>query len=40
MPPITQETTASGPVYCAAYIAPSSQPEPITPLNPIAVSCQ
>ena len=32
------ETIASGPAYCAAYIAPSSQPDPMTPLNPIAVS--
>lgn len=25
--PITQETIASGPAYCAAYIAPSSHPD-------------
>src|ERR1700761_5360121 len=40
IPPMIQETIASGPAYCAAYIAPSSHPDPITPENPIAVSCQ
>ena len=39
-PPTSQATIASGPAICAATMAPSSQPEPITPLKPIAVSCQ
>jgi hypothetical protein len=38
-PPTSQATIASGPAICAAIMAPSSQPEPMTPLKPIAVSC-
>jgi hypothetical protein len=37
--PTSQATIASGPAICAATMAPSSQPEPITLLKPIAVSC-
>jgi hypothetical protein len=39
-PPTSQATIASGPAICAATMDASSQPEPMTPLNPIAVSCQ
>src|SRR6185437_14627760 len=38
--PTTHVISEAGPAAFAAYSAPSSQPEPITPPRPIAVSCQ
>src|SRR5579875_791695 len=39
-PPTIQVMMLAGPAALAAYWPPSSQPEPMTPLKPMAVSCQ